>query len=92
MTIHRFQTLPSTNDEAMRLAREGAPAGQCVVADEQTAGRGRAGHSWTSPPGVALYFSVILRPRVAPERLPPVDVRDLRRPREARGACAEVAP
>ena len=70
MTIHRFQTLPSTNDEAMRRAREGAPAGTCVVADEQTAGRGRAGHSWTSPPGVALYFSVVLRPHVAPERLP----------------------
>ena len=43
MMIHRFQTLPSTNDEAMRLARAGAPAGTCVVAEEQTAGRGRAG-------------------------------------------------
>lgn len=70
VTILRFRTLPSTNDEAMRLARAGAPAGTCVVAEEQTAGRGRAGHSWASPPGVALYFSVVLRPRVAPEALP----------------------
>lgn len=54
----------------MRLAREGALAGECVVAEEQTAGRGRAGHSWASPPGTGLYFSVVLRPRVAPERLP----------------------
>jgi len=68
--IHRFSTLPSTNDEALRLAREGAPAGTAVVADAQTAGRGRAGHGWSSPPGVALYFSVVLRPRLDPERLP----------------------
>ena len=54
----------------MRLAREGAPAGECVVAEEQTAGRGRAGHAWSSPPGTGLYFSVVLRPRVEPERLP----------------------
>ena len=70
MTLHRFQTLPSTNDEALRLAREGAPAGECVVAEEQTAGRGRAGHSWSSPPGAGLYFSVVLRPRVGADRLP----------------------
>lgn len=68
--VHRFASLPSTNDEALRLARTGAPAGEAVVAEEQTAGRGRAGHSWASPPGVALYFSVVLRPRVPPDRLP----------------------
>lgn len=68
--MHRFAALPSTNDEALRLARAGAPAGECVVADGQTAGRGRGGHAWSSPPGVALYFSVVLRPRVAPDRLP----------------------
>ena len=68
--LHRFDVLPSTNDEAARLAREGAPAGEAVVADAQTAGRGRAGHPWASPPGVALHFSVVLRPRVAPEALP----------------------
>lgn len=68
--MHRFATLPSTNDEALRLARAGAPAGEAVVADAQTAGRGRAGHGWASPPGVALHFSVVLRPRVAPEAFP----------------------
>ena len=62
--VHRFPVLSSTNDEALRLARDGAPALDAVVADAQTAGRGRGGHSWASPPGVALYFSVILRPRL----------------------------
>ena len=68
--LHRFPLLPSTNDEALRLAREGAPALDAVVADAQTAGRGRAGHDWASPPGVALYFSVILRPRLDAAALP----------------------
>ena len=68
--LFRFPSLPSTNDEALRLARAGAPAGEVVVADEQTAGRGRAGNAWASPPGVALYFSVVLRPRVGLDRLP----------------------
>jgi len=68
--IHRFAVLPSTNDEALRLAAAGAPAGTAVVADAQTAGRGRAGHAWASPPGVALYLSIVLRPRLPLERLP----------------------
>ncbi|MEW6567205.1 MAG: biotin--[acetyl-CoA-carboxylase] ligase [Chloroflexota bacterium] len=52
----------STNDEAARLARGGAPEGALVVAEEQTAGRGRAGHRWSTPPGTALAMSVVLRP------------------------------
>ena len=68
--VHRHDELPSTNDEALRLAAEGAPAGTAVVADRQTAGRGRAGHTWSSPPGVALLFSVVLRPALEAERLP----------------------
>ncbi len=68
--VHRHLVLTSTNDEALRLAASGAPAGTAVVAEEQTAGRGRAGHSWNSPPGVALLFSVVLRPALPPERLP----------------------
>src|SRR6202012_1792944 len=50
----------STNDEARRLALEGAPHGTVVHADEQTAGRGRRAHSWFSPPG-NLYISILLR-------------------------------
>ncbi|MBK8026485.1 MAG: biotin--[acetyl-CoA-carboxylase] ligase [Chloroflexi bacterium] len=55
-------TIGSTNDRAMALLREGAPSGMVVLADEQTAGRGRLGRSWHSPTGSALMLSVILRP------------------------------
>ncbi|HEY8551300.1 MAG TPA: biotin--[acetyl-CoA-carboxylase] ligase [Vicinamibacterales bacterium] len=57
----------STNDEAQRWAAEGAPEGAWVLALEQTAGRGRRGRTWVSPPGAGLYLSVIFRP-VAGER------------------------
>jgi len=52
----------STNDVAGRLAGEDAPEGTLVIADGQTAGRGRMGHSWYSPPAAGLYVSVVLRP------------------------------
>ncbi|HKO45099.1 MAG TPA: biotin--[acetyl-CoA-carboxylase] ligase [Pyrinomonadaceae bacterium] len=61
-TILRFESLPSTNLEAARRATEGAPEGLCVVAAEQTSGRGRLGRQWLSPKGAGLYFSVVLRP------------------------------
>ena len=57
-------TIGSTNDEAKRLARAGAPEGTLVWAREQTAGRGRRGRAWASPPG-NLYCSLILRPDCA---------------------------
>ncbi len=62
----------STSDEALRLAREGAPHGTVVTADAQTAGRGRAGRRWHSPPGRDLYFSAVLRPSLAPADVPAV--------------------
>lgn len=52
----------STNDEALRLAADGAAEWTAVVADQQTAGRGRLGRTWESTPGRALLFSVVLRP------------------------------
>lgn len=58
----RFGTVGSTNDEARRLAMEGAPDGTLVWAETQTAGRGRRGRAWVSPPG-NLHFSLILRPQ-----------------------------
>lgn len=61
--ILRFDSLPSTNTEASRQARQGAPEGLCVIAREQTKGRGRAGRTWISPPDAGLYFSLILRPK-----------------------------
>ena len=60
--ILRFDSLPSTNVEAARRAVEGAPEGLCVVAGEQTAGRGRHQRQWVSPKDAGLYFSIILRP------------------------------
>jgi BirA family biotin operon repressor/biotin-[acetyl-CoA-carboxylase] ligase len=61
--ILRFDSLPSTNLEAARRAVEGAPEGVCVVAAEQTAGRGRHQRQWISPKDAGLYFSIILRPQ-----------------------------
>ena len=62
--ILRFASLPSTNVEAARRAVEGAAEGLCIVAAEQTAGRGRLDRQWVSPKDAGLYFSVILRPRM----------------------------
>jgi BirA family transcriptional regulator, biotin operon repressor / biotin---[acetyl-CoA-carboxylase] ligase len=59
----------STMDEATRLASEGAPEGLVVLADEQTAGRGRAGRIWAGPRGTAVLMSVVLRPPLRPDRL-----------------------
>jgi BirA family biotin operon repressor/biotin-[acetyl-CoA-carboxylase] ligase len=61
--ILRFESLPSTNLEAARQAGEGAPEGLCIVAGEQTAGRGRLERQWVSPKNAGLYFSIILRPQ-----------------------------
>jgi BirA family biotin operon repressor/biotin-[acetyl-CoA-carboxylase] ligase len=52
----------STNDIARQLADEHFPAGALVVADEQTAGRGRMGRTWIAPPGTALLVSILFRP------------------------------
>src|SRR5690349_1877512 len=59
-TVWHHHQIGSTNDEARRLAGEGAPDGTVVNADEQTAGRGRLAHTWFSPPG-NLYLSILLR-------------------------------
>ncbi len=65
-------TTTSTNDVAKRAARDGAAHGATWVAEEQTAGRGRRGHSWVSPPGEGLLFSVLLRLPCTPARVPPI--------------------
>src|SRR6266851_2317420 len=64
-TILRFDSVSSTNDVARELAASGKPEGLCVIAREQTAGRGRQGRSWSSPPGEGLYLSVIFRPEIS---------------------------
>lgn len=62
--LHLYRRAGSTNDIARRLAEAGAPAGTVVLADEQTAGRGRGGRRWYAPPGAALLLSIVLRPRL----------------------------
>ena len=63
-TVFRFDSLPSTNNLAWEMAQSGKGEGTAVIAREQTAGRGRQGRAWSSPPGAGLYVSLILRPRV----------------------------
>jgi BirA family biotin operon repressor/biotin-[acetyl-CoA-carboxylase] ligase len=63
------EATPSTMDIARREAAEGAPHGTIVLAEEQTAGRGRFGRSWTSPPGLNLYVTLLLRPTSEQMRL-----------------------
>ena len=63
-TILRFESVSSTNDVARDLALSSADEGVCVIAREQTSGRGRQGRSWSSTLGEGLYLSIILRPRV----------------------------
>lgn len=65
MTLLRYEVLGSTNDEALRLARAGAAHGTVITARQQTAGRGRHGRSWVSPPG-NLLVSFLFRPAFFP--------------------------
>ncbi len=62
LSVIGFSEIGSTNTEAARRAREGSPAGLLVVAEHQTAGKGRMGRTWTSPPGSGLCFSLVVHP------------------------------
>ena len=68
--IHYFEEVESTQNIARNLAAEGAPHGTAVIAETQSAGRGRMGRGWHSPPGVNLYTTIILRPRIAMAEVP----------------------
>ena len=63
-TILRFDSIPSTNTEAVRQAMQGSPEGLVIVAREQTAGRGRQRRRWASPIDAGLYVSIVLRPHL----------------------------
>ncbi len=63
-----FAQIGSTNDVARELAEGGVPEGTLVLADEQTAGRGRFGREWVAPPGSSLLMSVVFRPAIPLER------------------------
>jgi BirA family biotin operon repressor/biotin-[acetyl-CoA-carboxylase] ligase len=63
--LRYFDSIGSTNDEALAWATEGAPDFSLVIANGQMTGRGRAGRKWATPQGTALAFSLILRPAAA---------------------------
>ena len=67
--IVHYETTDSTNAVAKTLAQQGAEEGTLVVAEEQTAGRGRLGRRWVAPRGTSLLFSLIFRPDLAVERV-----------------------
>ena len=87
--VLRYDSLPSTNTEAARQAAAGAAEGLCVVAREQTAGRGRRSRAWASPKDAGLYFSVVLRPALAAADWPLLTLAAALAARDAlRQACA----
>ena len=69
--VHRDE-VDSTNSLAAALARAGATEGTAVVAETQTAGRGRLGRTWSSPPNRNLYLSLVLRPPLPPTAVPQI--------------------
>ena len=68
-TLYWYDTIDSTNTQAKRLAKDGAPHGTVLLAGLQTGGRGRMGRSFQSPEGQGVYLSVILRPCCEPVQL-----------------------
>lgn len=71
--VHHYSELPSTMDKAQELGRSGCPDFSVVVTDQQTLGRGRLQRNWQSQPG-GLYFTMILRPRLAPSEGPLINM------------------
>ncbi len=70
ITILSYDTIESTNLEAINQAKRGAEEGLCVTARQQTAGRGRHGRKWISPKDSGIFFSVVLRPKIEFRFLP----------------------
>jgi BirA family transcriptional regulator, biotin operon repressor / biotin---[acetyl-CoA-carboxylase] ligase len=68
--IHHFFKTDSTNRVALELGHAGEPEGTVVLAEEQTAGRGRAGRAWLSERAAGIYVTLLLRPRLAPVQAP----------------------
>ena len=68
--IYHFFKIDSTNSVAMRLGESGEPHGAIVLAEEQTAGRGRAGRVWASEKSTGIYCSVLLRPSIPAAHAP----------------------
>jgi BirA family transcriptional regulator, biotin operon repressor / biotin---[acetyl-CoA-carboxylase] ligase len=87
--IHYFDQTDSTQEAARELASDGAAEGTVVVAERQSAGRGRLGRSWHSPSNVSLYSTTILRPKMPLAKVPQIS---LMAGVAAADAIARVAP
>ena len=68
--IISYKKVSSTNDVAYELAEKGMAEGTCILAEEQTKGKGRHGRKWVSPQNVGIYLSCILRPNISPNEIP----------------------
>ncbi|WP_054741657.1 biotin--[acetyl-CoA-carboxylase] ligase [Cellulosilyticum ruminicola] len=66
--INYFSEIDSTNEIVKKLARKGEAEGTIVIADKQTAGKGRLGRVWESPSGVNIFMSILLRPQIKPDK------------------------
>ena len=69
-TVHLYSEVGSTNSMALELAKKNEADGTIVLAEGQNQGKGRRGRAWFSPPGLNLYFSLILHPRCSANRIP----------------------
>ena len=72
--IVSYFSIPSTNTHAFALADEGAVEGTIVIAEKQTAGKGRLGRKWSSPAKSGLWVSLVLRPKLPPAELPGLSI------------------
>jgi BirA family transcriptional regulator, biotin operon repressor / biotin---[acetyl-CoA-carboxylase] ligase len=84
--IYHFFKIDSTNNVAMQLGEQGEPHGTVVLAEEQTAGRGRAGRKWVTEKSAGISCTVLLRPQISPAHAP---LLTLVAGLAARDACAE---
>ena len=73
-SLYYYDETDSTNARIGELAGAGAPDGTLAVADKQTAGRGRRGRGWDSPPGMNIYMSLLLRPDMNPADAPVITI------------------
>lgn len=67
--VRFYASTDSTNTRAKQEAENGAPHGLLVASDQQTAGKGRRGRAWESPAGINIYYTILLRPEIEPDRM-----------------------
>ncbi len=91
-TLFAYDSIDSTTAQAKKLVADGAAEGTLVIAEEQTAGRGRLGRQWVSAKGMNLTYSLILRPALPPQSVPMVSLYAAVAVAQALTAYAPVKP